>query len=488
MRCSLNHPTSESVKIMDLKNRIQGFSRNTSPQKNKTVESDKTLPIDINHNIDNKQNSLQFNILSGKDMIYRDQVHAKLLDILDLSLIVKLDETEARAQISDISRHVIDDLAIPVNSKNRQLIINEVVNEILAFGPLEHLLHEPSIADILVNGPNSVYIERFGKLEKTPITFRDNEHLLKIIDRIVTGVGRRIDESFPLVDARLKDGSRVNAIIPPLAIDGPSLSIRRFTQNKLKLKDLEEAGSINPAMSQVFSNMIKTRLNILISGGTGSGKTTLLNALSNDIPNTERIVTIEDSAELQLQQEHIVRLETRPANIEGKGEVNQRDLIKNALRMRPDRILIGEVRGKEAFDMLQAMNTGHDGSITTVHANTPRDSLARVENMVSMAELLLPIIAIRSQIASAIDVVIQLERMEDGHRRVTSLSEINSMEGDIITMSEIFKFERRGLDENGNVIGQHISTGIVPRFHDRMLKRGLETNIHLYTDQSLSSV
>nr|HIL75295.1 CpaF family protein [Rhodospirillales bacterium] len=473
---------------MDLKNRIQGFSRNTSPQKNKTVESDKTLPIDINHNIDNKQNSLQFNILSGKDMIYRDQVHAKLLDILDLSLIVKLDETEARAQISDISRHVIDDLAIPVNSKNRQLIINEVVNEILAFGPLEHLLHEPSIADILVNGPNSVYIERFGKLEKTPITFRDNEHLLKIIDRIVTGVGRRIDESFPLVDARLKDGSRVNAIIPPLAIDGPSLSIRRFTQNKLKLKDLEEAGSINPAMSQVFSNMIKTRLNILISGGTGSGKTTLLNALSNDIPNTERIVTIEDSAELQLQQEHIVRLETRPANIEGKGEVNQRDLIKNALRMRPDRILIGEVRGKEAFDMLQAMNTGHDGSITTVHANTPRDSLARVENMVSMAELLLPIIAIRSQIASAIDVVIQLERMEDGHRRVTSLSEINSMEGDIITMSEIFKFERRGLDENGNVIGQHISTGIVPRFHDRMLKRGLETNIHLYTDQSLSSV
>ncbi|MEO2159553.1 MAG: CpaF family protein, partial [bacterium] len=396
-------------------------------------------------------------------MIYRDQVHAKLLDILDLSLIVKLDETEARAQISDISRHVIDDLAIPVNSKNRQLIINEVVNEILAFGPLEHLLHEPSIADILVNGPNSVYIERFGKLEKTPITFRDNEHLLKIIDRIVTGVGRRIDESFPLVDARLKDGSRVNAIIPPLAIDGPSLSIRRFTQNKLKLKDLEEAGSINPAMSQVFSNMIKTRLNILISGGTGSGKTTLLNALSNDIPNTERIVTIEDSAELQLQQEHIVRLETRPANIEGKGEVNQRDLIKNALRMRPDRILIGEVRGKEAFDMLQAMNTGHDGSITTVHANTPRDSLARVENMVSMAELLLPIIAIRSQIASAIDVVIQLERMEDGHRRVTSLSEINSMEGDIITMSEIFKFERRGLDENGNVIGRHVvQNGYLP--------------------------
>ena len=468
---------------MNLKNRIQSFSSTSNIDSNNKdiVNKDDALPSE---QTDSSIQPLEFNILSSKELVYKNQIHEKLLDILDLSLIVKMNDTEARTQISEISRRLIDDENIPVNSKNRQLIVNEVVNEILGLGPLEHLLYEPSISDILVNGPHSVYIERFGKLEKTPITFKDDEHLLRVIDRIVTNVGRRIDESSPLVDARLSDGSRVNAIIPPLAIDGPSLSIRRFTQDKMKLDDLVEIGSLTPAMAEVFANMVHVRLNVLISGGTGSGKTTLLNALSNHIPESERIVTIEDSAELQLQQEHLVRLETRPANIEGKGEVNQRDLVKNALRMRPDRIVIGEVRGQEAFDMLQAMNTGHDGSLTTIHANTPRDSLSRVENMVTMAGFELPVRTIRTQIASAINVVIQLERMEDGTRRVTSLSEINSMEGDIITMSEIFKFEREGLDENGKVLGRYISTGIVPRFHERMVQHGLKTDINLYMDQS----
>jgi len=471
---------------MNLKSRIQGFSNHSKNLETEVIdEHEKLAPLDQS---DNKYQPLQFDLLSHKELEYKDQIHQKLLDILDLSLIVKMEATEARTQIKDISRRLIDDENLPVNNATRLLIVNEVVNDILGLGPLEHLLYEPSIADILVNGPHSVYIERFGRLERTPIEFDSDEHLLKVIDRIVTAVGRRIDESSPLVDARLKDGSRVNAIIPPLALDGPSLSIRRFTQDKMKLDDLAESGSLTAAMAEVFSNMIKVRLNVLISGGTGSGKTTMLNALSNYIPETERIVTIEDSAELQLQQDHIVRLETRPANIEGKGEVTQRDLVKNALRMRPDRVVIGEVRGQEAFDMLQAMNTGHDGSLTTIHANTPRDSLARVENMVTMAGFDLPVRTIRTQIASAIDVVIQLERLEDGTRRVTSMAEINSMEGDIITMSEIFKFERKGLDEKGNVVGRHISTGIVPRFHERMTQRGFNVDINLYMDQSLQSL
>jgi pilus assembly protein CpaF len=377
---------------------------------------------------------------------------------------------------------------MPVIARTRQLIVNEVVNDILGLGPLEHLLYEPTIADIMVNGCNTVFIERFGMIEKTPITFKDDAHLLKVIDRIVTQVGRRIDESSPLVDARLKDGSRVNAIIPPLAIDGPSLSIRRFTQDKMQLQDMANIGTLSPAMADVFANMVKVKLNILISGGTGSGKTTMLNALSNHIPNNERVVTIEDSAELQLKMDNLVRLETRPPNIEGKGEVTQRDLVKNSLRMRPDRIVIGEVRGQEAFDMLQAMNTGHDGSLTTIHANSTRDALARVENMVTMSGFDLPVKTIRSQIASAINVVLQLERMEDGKRRVTSVSEINSMEGDVITMSEIFRFERRGVDENGHIIGRYMSTGIVPRFHERMKQRGINIGLDLYIDQTVGSL
>lgn len=470
---------------MSLKSRIQSYSSQTNKS---LINTEKSIASSAMQNEQPSVPALSFELLEPKDIEHKEKVHQRLLEILDLSLIVKMNHADARKQISEISRRIIDEESMPIIARTRQLIVNEVVNDILGLGPLEHLLYEPTIADILVNGYNSVYIERFGMLEKTPITFKDDAHLLKVIDRIVTQVGRRIDESSPLVDARLNDGSRVNAIIPPLAIDGPSLSIRRFTQDKMQLQDMVEIGSVSQSMADVFGNMVKVRLNILVSGGTGSGKTTMLNALSNNIPNNERIVTIEDSAELQLKMDNLVRLETRPSNIEGKGEVTQRDLVKNSLRMRPDRIIIGEVRGQEAFDMLQAMNTGHDGSLTTVHANSPRDALSRVENMVTMAGFDLPVKTIRSQIASAINIVIQLERMEDGKRRIISVSEINSMEGDIITMSEIFKYERRGLDENGNITGRFISTGIVPRFHERMKQRGININLDVYTDQTFSSL
>lgn len=470
---------------MSLKSRIQSYSNKDSNPILKKDESGATSNV---RSEPPSNPPLTFDLLAAKDLEYKESIHHKLMEVLDLSLIVKMANADAKKQISEIARRIIDEESIPVIARTRQLIVNEVVNDILGLGPLEHLLYEPTIADILVNGHNSVYIERFGMLEKTPITFKDDAQLLKVIDRIVTQVGRRIDESSPLVDARLKDGSRVNAIIPPLAIDGPSLSIRRFTQDKMQLQDMVNIGTLSQAMADVFANMVKVRLNILISGGTGSGKTTMLNALSNNIPKNERIVTIEDSAELQLKMENMVRLETRPPNIEGKGEVTQRDLVRNSLRMRPDRIVIGEVRGQEAFDMLQAMNTGHDGSLTTIHANTPRDALSRVENMVTMAGFDLPVKTIRSQIASAINVVLQLERMEDGKRRVVSVSEINSMEGDIITMSEIFRYERRGVDDNGAIIGRYISTGIVPRFHEHMKQRGISIGLDAYIDQTISSL
>lgn len=469
---------------MSLKSRIQDYTNKTT----NPIPGKNALAVSNVHPEAPAIPPLTFDLLTAKDVEFKEMIHHKLMEVLDLSLIVKMANADAKKQISEIARRIIDEESIPVNARSRQLIVNEVVNDILGFGPLEHLLYEPTIADILVNGCNSVFIERFGKLEKTPITFKDDAYLLKIIDRIVTLVGRRIDESSPLVDARLKDGSRVNAIIPPLAIDGPSLSIRRFTQDKMQLQDMVNIGTLSQAMADVFANMVKVKLNILISGGTGSGKTTMLNALSNHIPNNERVVTIEDSAELQLKMDNLVRLETRPPNIEGKGEVTQRDLVKNSLRMRPDRIVLGEVRGQEAFDMLQAMNTGHDGSLATIHANNTRDSLSRVENMVTMSGFDLPAKTIRSQIASAINVVLQLERMEDGKRRVTSVSEINNMEGDIITMSEIFKFERKGVDENNNIIGHYMSTGIVPRFHERMKQRGINIDLGLYVDQSTSSL
>jgi pilus assembly protein CpaF len=358
---------------------------------------------------------------------------------------------------------------------------------VLGLGPLEPLLADKTVSDILVNGARQVYVERRGKIELTNITFSNDAHLLNIIDRIVSAVGRRIDESSPMVDARLKDGSRVNAIIPPLAIDGPVLSIRRFAVELLSIADLIQIGSLTPAIAQVMSAVVKARLNVVVSGGTGAGKTTLLNLMSGFIPETDRIVTIEDSAELQLQQPHVVRLETRPPNIEGKGAVTQRDLVRNSLRMRPDRIVLGEVRGGEALDMLQAMNTGHDGSLTTIHANTPRDALARIENMVSMTGINFPTKALRSQISSAIDIVIQVERMEDGRRRVVSLQEINGMEGDIITSTELFAFERQGLDGNGNVLGELKATGIVPVFLREVHARGIELPIETFRPDGGSS-
>jgi pilus assembly protein CpaF len=418
--------------------------------------------------------------MSVTEREWKERVHQRLLKVMDLSLVGGLDEREARRQIREISERLMVEEQAPLSMGSRQRVVRCIEDEVLGLGPLEPLLADKTVSDILVNRFDQVYVERRGKLELTDVRFNNDGHLLNIIDRIVSAVGRRIDESSPMVDARLQDGSRVNAIIPPLALDGPSLSIRRFAVELLTIADLIRLGSLTEELAQVMNAVVRSRLNILVSGGTGAGKTTLLNLLSGFIPETERIVTIEDSAELQLQQPHVVRLETRPPNIEGRGAVAQRDLVRNSLRMRPDRIVVGEVRGGEALDMLQAMNTGHDGSLTTVHANTPRDALGRVENMVSMTGISFPVKALRSQIASAIDVVIQVERGEDGRRRVVSLQEINGMEGEIITMSELFTFERRGLDEHGNVLGDLHATGIIPAFAKRVRERGIELPVELF--------
>jgi len=424
-----------------------------------------------------------FSNTSKLEKEWKSRIYEQLLKVMDLSLIDNLEPSEAKQQIREICQQLIQQESIPCNQATRQLIIKQIEDEIMGLGPLEPLLADPSVSDILINGSNKIYVERSGKLESTDVKFNNDNHLINIIDRIVSSVGRRIDESSPMVDARLKDGSRVNAIIPPLALDGPSMSIRRFAIERLDMDNLIELDSMPKELAPVLEGIVKTRLNVLISGGTGSGKTTLLNILSGYIPSDERIVTIEDSAELQLQQPHTVRLETRPPNIEGKGEVAQRDLVRNSLRMRPDRIVIGEVRGGEALDMLQAMNTGHDGSLTTVHANSPRDALGRIENMVSMSGVNFPIKTLRAQIASAINIVIQISRMEDGHRRMTSMQEINGMEGEVITMTELFKFEREGIDENGKVIGRYRATGIIPSFYDHLKKRGVDLHYHLFDDK-----
>lgn len=418
--------------------------------------------------------------LTADEQECKHRVFQRLMKMLDLSVLGGLDDKEARAQIQQICESLMAEEALPFSANVRQRIIAELQDEVLGLGPLEGLLADKTVADILVNGPDQVYVERDGKLEETSLRFDSDRHLMTIIDRIVSNVGRRIDESSPMVDARLKDGSRVNAVIPPLAIDGPMLSIRRFAVDKLTMEDLAQIGTLTPAVAQVLEAVVHSRLNVLVSGGTGAGKTTLLNVLSSFVPRRERIVTIEDSAELQLQQPHVVRLETRPANVEGKGEVSQRDLVRNSLRMRPDRIIVGEVRGAETLDMLQAMNTGHDGSLTTIHANTPRDALTRVESMVAMSGINLPPGPLRSQIASALDVVVQLERQEDGRRRLVSVQEINGLEGEIITMSEIFRFEREGVDSDGNVLGQCNATGIVPRFHEHLKRRGLDPGLEVF--------
>lgn len=407
---------------------------------------------------------------------FKAKIHDRLLDIIDLSIIDTMDKDTLTAQIKQVTEKIIREEAkdMPLNFSEREKIITEVIDEILGLGPLEPLLKDPTISDILVNSYRHIYIERFGKIEKTEARFRNDDHLMKIIDKIVSSVGRRIDESKPMVDARLLDGSRVNVVIPPLALDGPMVSIRRFSMDPLELDDLIENRTIVPEFKKLLQGLVKTRLNILISGGTGSGKTTFLNVLSRFIPANERIVTIEDAAELQLKQEHVVRMETRPSNIEGKGEVRQRDLLINSLRMRPDRIIIGEVRGSESFDMLQAMNTGHDGSLTTIHANSPRDALMRLETMVAMANFDIPSEFIRRFISSAIHVVIQVARLVDGGRKLVSLQEITGMEGNMITMQEIFSFKQTSVDSEGKVRGHFRFNGIRPKFLDRFRTAGVD--------------
>jgi pilus assembly protein CpaF len=404
----------------------------------------------------------------------KSRVHNRLFEYLDLSQLPRVSEEKVTREIAQLTRRILDEEQVPLTEDDRAQLVREVQHEVFGLGPLEPLLKDPAVCDILVNGPHSIFVERHGKLEKTVARFKDDAHLMKIIEKITTSVGRRVDESSPMVDARLADGSRVNVIVPPLAIDGPSMSIRRFALDPLTSDDLVESGSLTPGVITLCDAIVRCRLNVLVSGGTGSGKTTLLNILSSFVPETERVVTIEDSAELQLRQEHVVRLETRPANIEGKGRITQRELVINALRMRPDRIIVGEVRGGEALDMLQAMNTGHDGSITTIHANTARDALTRIETMVAMTGLSIPSRAVRQQIASAIDVVIQLARLADGSRRLISLQELTGMEGEVVTMQEIFTFEQTGVDEHGRIQGEIVPTGIRPRFAERLARSSVK--------------
>jgi pilus assembly protein CpaF len=405
----------------------------------------------------------------------KGRIHLKLLEKFDLAALEMLSPDALRQEIATmVERLLLEEQAV-INDSERGTLIRDIQHEMLGFGPLELLMADPSVSDILVNSYRSIYVERRGKLELTNVTFTDEKHLLRIIDKIVSLVGRRIDESSPMVDARLPDGSRVNAVIPPVAIDGPMMSIRRFARTPLRMDNLvgESLKTLTPDMALMLEALVKCKVNMRISGGTGAGKTTLLNILSGYIPETERVVTIEDAAELQMQQPHVVRMETRPMNIEGKGEVTQRALVRNALRMRPDRIVIGEVRGAEAFDMLQAMNTGHEGSLTTIHANTPRDAIARLENMVGMANLNLPHKAARQQIASAITVVVQVLRLVDGRRKVTSIQEITGMEGDVVTMQEIFAYRQTGIGKDGQVEGFFQATGVRPRFSDRLRAFGV---------------
>jgi pilus assembly protein CpaF len=403
----------------------------------------------------------------------RANVHRKLLNRLNLEALARADRSRAEAEIRTLLSQLLAEESTPLNLAERETLFGEVVDDVFGLGPLEPLLRDPNVSDILVNTYNHVFVERKGKMQKVQASFQDDAHLMRVIDRIVSRVGRRVDDSSPMVDARLPDGSRVNAIIPPLAVDGPLLSIRRFPAERLKANDLVSLGALTGPMLEFLSHCVRAKLNCLISGGTGAGKTTLLNVLSSYISEDERIVTIEDAAELQLHQEHVARLETRPPNVEGKGAIRQRQLVVNALRMRPDRIVVGEVRGEEALDMLQAMNTGHDGSLTTVHANTPRDALTRVETMIAMGSTNLPEKAMRQQIASAVQIVMQQTRLSDGTRKVTSISEITGMEGDIITMQEIFVFEKAGVTQEGKVVGRFRATGVRPKVSERLLAAGI---------------
>jgi pilus assembly protein CpaF len=408
------------------------------------------------------------------------EIHQAVLDRVELERLSRLPPDQVRQEIAALIGRILDEQKAPANDLERKQLVVDVHDEMFGFGPLELLLRDPTVSDILVNTYQHTYVERKGRLECTDVTFYDDAHLMKVIEKIVSRVGRRIDESCPMVDARLPDGSRVNAIIPPSAVDGPLLSIRRFAVNPLQVPDLIDLQTLTPPMAEVLDGLVRAKVNILISGGTGSGKTTLLNILSAFIPANERIVTIEDAAELQLRQQHVLRLETRPPNIEGRGEITQRTLVRNALRMRPDRIILGEVRGDEALDMLNAMNTGHEGSLATIHANTPRDALTRLENMISLGGLSLPTKTMRQQISSAISVVVQAARLTDGRRKITSISELTGMEGDMINMQEIFTFRRAGVDANGNVRGHFCATGVRPKFAERLQAFGVVLPERLY--------
>ncbi|HET9334849.1 MAG TPA: CpaF family protein [Sphingomicrobium sp.] len=408
------------------------------------------------------------------------ELHQRLLGLINLSALDTMSREQIQDEVGDIVLEELDKQRHALNLAERRKLVDDVLDELLGLGPLEPLLKDATITDILVNGHNSVFVERYGVLEASPVRFKDEKHLIRIIQKIVSAVGRRVDESSPLCDARLADGSRVNAVVPPLALDGALLSIRKFAKIPISMERLIEIGSVPAQVAEVMQAIVKARLNVLISGGTGSGKTTMLNAMSAFIDNRERIVTIEDSAELQLQQTHVARLETRPANIEGRGEIIQRDLVKNSLRMRPDRIIVGEVRAGEAFDMLQAMNTGHDGSMTTVHANTPRDALSRVEQMIGMSGIDVPARSARAQIASAIHAVVQVARLSDGRRKLVSLSELSGMEGDVITMQEIFRFRQTGVATDGSVQGRFEATGIRPRFLEQVMAHGVTLSPDLF--------
>lgn len=410
----------------------------------------------------------------------KSRIHRKLLERVDLTMMESMSPEQLRAELKTMVERLLSEETLAINETERKNLVRDIQHEVLGLGPIEPLLADPGISDILVNTFRQVYVERGGRLELTDVRFEDDAHLLKIIDKIVSGIGRRIDESSPMVDARLPDGSRVNAIIPPLAVDGPILSIRRFAVTPLKMDDFLRFKSLTPGMVEVLEGLVKAKVNLLISGGTGTGKTTLLNILSGYIPQNERVITIEDAAELQLQQPHVVRLETRPPNIEGKGEVTQRMLVRNSLRMRPDRIIVGEVRGAEVLDMLQAMNTGHEGSMVTIHANTPRDALTRLESMMSMSGVSLPPKAMRQQISSALTALVQISRLSDGKRKLVSIQEITGMEGDIVTLQEIFTYEQTGVTEDGTVQGHFRATGIRPKFVDRLHTRGIALAENLF--------
>ncbi|UCG51306.1 MAG: CpaF family protein [Candidatus Latescibacterota bacterium] len=465
---------------MSLRERFRsGGSRSEQPERDES--RGKAKPANPSGDGNGKGNGRSAaGALNDRSSGLKARIHRRMVERINLANLDSIEPEMLRAQIGHIINALVTEENIPLSEPQRVALEQEVLNETFGLGPIEPLLHDPDVSDILVNTHNQVYIERFGQLELTDVRFDDDAHLMKMIDRIVSRIGRRVDESSPMVDARLQDGSRVNAIIPPLALDGPILSIRRFGVRTLALGDLLELDSISPGMAELLKGAVRARLNMLISGGTGSGKTTLLNALSAFIPAEERIVTIEDAAELQLLQPHIVRLETRPPNIEGKGEITQRELVRNALRMRPDRIVVGEVRGHEVLDMLQAMNTGHDGSLTTVHANNPRDALHRLETLMLLSGVNLPPTAMREQISAALDVIVHVARLSDGTRRVVEVSEIVGMEREVVAMQEIFTFKKTGVSEDGKVLGRYEATGIRPKFADRLEVSGVSVSASLF--------